>query len=227
MSRKRLKIRALLVDLDGTLVETGAILVDAAKQALCTIGSCQVDPQIGVEVARLLQSNHPLDSLLRANGITGAAKQQFMAAYLDAFHGLTPTRTRPLPNVQETLRTLSKRVSLALVTRRNVSRERLADELERLQLIQFFETAVTSQDVNQPQPSPEIMLKAAYDLGVPINECVVVSDSIVDIQAGKAAGVKTIAVLSGLFNQKELEQWKPDFIIADVNGLPDLLDQLL
>lgn len=227
MSEKRLKIRALLVDLDGTLVETGAILVDAAKHALDTIDSCQVDPQIGIEIARLLQSNHPLDSLLGDNGITGAAKQQFMAAYLDAFYGLTPTRTKPLPNVQETLRTLSKRLSLALVTRRNVSRERLAEELERLQLIQFFRATVTSQDVNQPQPSPEIILKAAHDLGVPVNECVVVSDSVVDIQAGKAAGVKTVAVLSGLFNQKELEQWKPDFIIADVNCLPDLLDRLL
>jgi len=110
-----------------------------------------------------------------------------------------------------------------LVTRRNISQKQLVKELKRLQFIPYFKAIVTSQDVNQPQPSPQILLKAAQKLRVPIKECAFVTDSIVDIQAGKAAGIKTIAVLSGLFSRKELEKWRPDFIVGNVNRLPDLL----
>ena len=76
---------------------------------------------------------------------------------------------------------------------------------------------------NYIRTTEENHIKAAQELGVPIKECAVVSDSIVDTQAGKAAGIKTIAVLTGLFTRKELEEWKPDFILKNINCLPDLL----
>lgn len=224
MTGQRLKVKALLIDLDGTLVDATDALVEAAKHALSTVNSCNVNPQIGIEIARQLQSNLPLDNALHRNGIVGVKKQKFVAAYLNAFHHLTLRKTKSIPNVHVTLNTLSKHLPLALVTRRDVSRKQLTNELKRLRLTPYFKAIVTSQDVTQPQPSPEILLKAARKLMVPIEKCAFVTDSIVDIQAGKAAGVKTVAVLSGLFRQEELEKWKPDFILKDINSLPDLLD---
>jgi phosphoglycolate phosphatase len=221
---QRLGVKALLIDLDGTLVDATEVLVEAAKHALTTIGFRQVDPQIGVEIARQLQSNLSLDNLLHKKGIVGATKQRFVAAYLEAFYNLTPGKTKPIPNVHTTLYTLSKHLSLALITRRNISQKRLRNELKRLQFNRFFKAMVTSQDVTRPQPSPGILLKAARKLRVPIRECAVVTDSIIDIQAGKAAGIKTIAVLTGLFSRRELEKWKPDFILKNINCLPDLLN---
>ncbi len=223
MTGQRLKVKALLIDLDGTLVDATDALVEAAKHALTTIGFQSISPQIGVEIARQLQSNLPLDDLLNKSGIVGVKRQKFVTAYLDAFHNLTLKKTKSIPNVHTTLNILSKHLPLALVTRRNISQKQLVKELKRLQFIPYFKAIVTSQDVNQPQPSPEILLKAAQKLRVPIKECAVVTDSIVDIQAGKAAGIKTIAVLSGLFSRKELEKWKPDFIVENINCLPDLL----
>jgi HAD superfamily hydrolase (TIGR01509 family) len=216
-------VKALLIDLDGTLVDATEALVEAARHALATIRLSHVSPQIGVEIARQLQSNLPLDHILHKRGIAGAKKQKFVTAYLNAFHNLTLKKTKPLPNVHTTLNTLSKHMPLALITRRSISRKQLTKELRRLQLIRYFRAIVTSQDVDQPQPSPEIVLKAAQKLNLSVKECAVVSDSIVDIQAGKSAGAKTIAVLSGLFSRKELEKWEPDFILEDVNHLPDLL----
>lgn len=223
MASQRLRVKALLIDLDGTLVDATEALVEAAKHALTAIGFHHVSPQISVEIARQLQSNLPLDDLLRKSGIVGVKKQRFVATYLDAFYNLTLERTKPLPNVHTTLHTLSQHLPLALVTRRNISQKQLMKELKRLHFIQYFKAIVTSQDVSRPQPSPEILLKAVQKLRAPIKECAFVSDSIVDIQAGKAAGTKTIAVFSGLFSRKELEEWKPDFIIKNVNYLPDLV----
>lgn len=224
MTGQRLKVKALLIDLDGTLVDITEALVEAAKQALTTIGFHQVNPQIGVEIARQLQSNLPFDNLLHESGIVGATKQEFFTAYLDAFHDVTLKKVKPIPNVQTTLHMLSKHLPLALVTRRDVSQKQLIKELQSLRFISYFKAILTSQDVTQPQPSPEILLKAAQELRVPIGECAVVTDSIVDIQAGKAAGVQTIAVLTGLFSRKELEKWKPNFVIENINYLPNLLD---
>jgi HAD superfamily hydrolase (TIGR01509 family) len=221
---QRLKVKALLIDLDGTLVDSTGALVEAAEQALTTIGFHQVNPQIGVEIARQLQSNLPFDNLLHESGIVGAEKQVFFTAYLGAFHDITLEKVKPIPNVQTTLHTLSKHLPLALVTRRDVSQKQLIKELQSLRFISYFKAILTSQDVTLPQPSPEILLKAARELRVPIGECAVVTDSIVDIQAGKAAGVQTIAVLTGLFSQKELEKWKPNFIVENISCLPNLLD---
>lgn len=223
MAGQQLKVRALLIDLDGTLVDATEALVEAAKCALSAIGFHSVNPQIGVEIARQLQSNLRLDNLLHESGIVEAKKQRFVTVYLNAFHSLTLEKTKPIADVHIALNTLSKCLPLALVTRRNVSQKQLRKELRRLQFIQYFKAIVTSQDVTQPQPSPEILFEAAQKLMVPIKECAFVTDSIVDIQAGKAADVKTVAVLTGLFNRKELEKWRPDFIVKDINCIPDLL----
>jgi HAD superfamily hydrolase (TIGR01549 family) len=98
--------------------------------------------------------------------------------------------TTPLPRVHTTLQKLSEHLKLALITRRNMPKEPIMQELERLRLKHFFEFVVTSQDVDEPKPSPQAFVKAANCLAVPIHDCAVVGDAVVDIQAGKAAGAK-------------------------------------
>jgi phosphoglycolate phosphatase len=223
VTHQRLEANALLIDLDGTLVDATEALVEAAKHAISATALNNVNPQIGIEIARQLQSNLSLDNLLHEIGIVEATKRKFVASYLQAFHDLTLKKTNCIPNVQTTLCKLSKHLPLALVTRRDTSQKMLAKELEHLQLIQYFKAILTSQDVTKPQPSPEILFEAAQRLKMSIRECAFVTDSIVDIQAGKAAGIKTVAVLSGLFSRKELEKWRPDFIVENINCLPGLL----
>jgi len=84
----------------------------------------------------------------------------------------------------------------------------------------YFKAIVTALDVKKPKPYPDALLKGAERLGVPVDECAVVGDSIVDIHAGKSAGARTVAVLSGLFSRKELEREKPGLIIEDINWFP-------
>jgi phosphoglycolate phosphatase-like HAD superfamily hydrolase len=52
---------------------------------------------------------------------------------------------------------------------------------------------------------------------------VTVGDSVIDIRAGKKAGAKTAAVLSGIFSLDELERENPDLILENVNKLPAFL----
>jgi len=220
-----LRVKALLIDLDGTIVDITKPCLEAAQKAASKLKLQNIDPKIGLEIAKKLQSNLPSDDVFAKFGIGKSGGKEFLKAFLDAWYVIAPVKTTALPKVHGTLQQLSKRFKLALITRRNMPQEPILKELERLGLTQYFEFVVTSQDVDEPKPSPQAFMKAANHLGVSIQDCAVVGDAIVDIQAGKFAGAKTIAVLSGLFSRAELEKQKPDFVIENISSLLNLLQK--
>jgi len=222
--RKRLlRVKALLIDLDGTIVDITKPCIEAAEIAAFKLGFRNIDSKIGLEIAKKLQSNLSLDDVFTKFGINESMGQKFLEAFLKAWYTIAPVKTASLPRVHETLAKLSQHFQLALITRRNMPKEPIMRELKRLELTEYFRLIVTSQDVEEPKPSPQAFLKAADQLGVFINDCAVVGDSIVDVQAGKSAGTKTIAVLSGLFSREELKKEKPDLIVKNINSIPNLL----
>jgi phosphoglycolate phosphatase-like HAD superfamily hydrolase len=83
---------------------------------------------------------------------------------------------------------------------------------------------VTALDTKKPKPSPEALLKCVAGMDLNLDDCIIVGDSVNDIRAGKAAGVKTVAVLSGIFSLRELINEKPDLIMKNINFLPDFIE---
>jgi HAD superfamily hydrolase (TIGR01509 family) len=223
LDKQRIKAKALLIDLDGTIVDITEPCQAAAKEAAIKLQLEDIDPEIGVEIAKKLQTSNSIDEAVSKLAKRRKVGKSFIKAFLDSWYALAPHRTKLLPKVAKTLEAVSRHYSLALITRRNMSKKPIKKELKRLGLEPFFKVIVTSQDVDQPKPSPQAYEKAASELGVSVQDCAVVGDSTVDIQAGKSAGAKTIAVLSGLFTREELDRQKPDLIIRDISALPDFL----
>jgi len=223
MVRRKLQVKALLIDLDGTLVDSTEAYREAGKAGFAAIGLNRDDVKTAFEIARRLEQNLPIDDLFTKFHMEREVEERFLPAYLDAYYSAVLIKSKPLPNAKETLKRLSQNFSLALITLRYVEREQVKAELRHLRFKKYFKTVVTALEVKQPKPFPDAFLTAAKRLGVPINQCAVVGDSIVDIQAGKSAGAKTIAVLSGLFTREELSKQKPNLIIKDINSLPNLL----
>ena len=60
-------------------------------------------------------------------------------------------------------------------------------------------------------------------MNIQTSDCLVVGDSILDIKMGEAAGVKTVAVLSGLYSRTELSKEKPHLILNDISELPKFI----
>jgi len=214
-------IKALLIDLDGTIVDSHEALTEAGRAGFAALGMPNFnDDKIAFEVARRLEQDLPIDDLFFRFHTGREVEEKFLAAYLDAYYSAVMFKSKPFPKAKKTLQALSMHFPLALITLRYVVREQIIDELEHLGLRKFFRVVVTALDVEKPKPSPDALLFAARKLRVPISECAIVGDSIVDIQAGKAAGAKTVAVLSGLFNMKELEAQRPDLILENITVLP-------
>lgn len=222
--QKTLRVKALLIDLDGTLVDSTQAYREAWRAGFAAIGLTDFnEDKIAFEVARRLEQDLPIDDLFTKFKVGREIEERFLPAYLEAYYSVVHVKSKLLPKARETLKILSKNLPLALITLRYVLREQVLEELRRLRLTPYFRVVVTTLDVKKPKPSPDALLTAAEKLGVKIQDCAIVGDSVVDIQAGKSAGAKTIAVLSGLFSREELEKEKPDLIIENINSLPDVL----
>jgi HAD superfamily hydrolase (TIGR01509 family) len=219
LRRPRLKVEAIIFDLDGTLVDSKAAYLEAYEIAMNAIGQKKVDEKTVTEIPRRLEQDQPIDDF-----IMGADSKTFKDIYLRAYYQATTKKTTSFPNVASTLEKLSSSAKLAVTTRRDVSEVEVERELRKLGLAKYVRKILTSQDTLKPKPSPEALIKCAKHLGVRIQDCAVVGDSVADIRAGKNAGAYTVAVLTGIFTRKELEREKPDLVLKDVNELPEFLE---
>jgi HAD superfamily hydrolase (TIGR01509 family) len=219
LAKKRIKVKGILLDLDGTIVDSRDAYTEAVKTAFAALGQKFVSTEVATEIPKRLEQNLPINDLVK-----GIDAQKFLELYLNAYYKATATRVKPMPKIEDTLKKLSKKAALALITMRYVPKENVIKELENFGLAKYFQHVITALDTHTPKPSPEALMKCAKKFGVEPCECLVVGDSVADLKAGKNAGAKTVAVLSGIFSREELEREKPDLILESVNQLPDFLE---
>jgi len=218
MKNNKIEAKAIIFDLDGTIVDSKEAYVEAARVAFSAFAKVAVDLRTVMEIPRRFEQDLPLIDL-----IGGINEKDFRSKYLKAYCEATRTKTKPFPEIEITLQTLSKKRKLALATRRRVPKTEILNQLKELHLAGYFLTVVTGIDTANPKPSPEALIQCSKTLNVQPHECVAVGDSVIDVRAGKNAGAKTVAVLSGIFSFKELERENPDLILESVTKLPDFL----
>lgn len=215
----KLRVKGIIIDLDGTLVDSREAYREALAKALKKLGTEKFNNSLVLEIPRRLEQNLPIEDLLPKINI-----EKFLNVYLEAYYKLAEDKVKPLPDISKTLEMLSKRARLALLTMRCVPCESVEKWLEKVCLAKHFHCVVTALNTQFPKPSPRALIDCARRLGVEVDECAIVGDSVTDIKAGKNAGAKTVAVLSGIFTKEELEKEKPDLIIGNINELPNFLD---
>lgn len=214
----KLKAKGIFFDLDGTIVDSKLAYLEAARFAFTNLDKKPLEDWAALEIPRRLEQ------CLSINDLVGDGIQQFLDIYLGAYYSVSKSKTKPFPSTQATLARLSKQAKLALITMRYVPRQSIIDELSQFSLAQFFTYFVTALDTKKPKPDPEALIEAVKKLDVNMCDCLMVGDSVADIRCGKAAGTKTIAVLTGLFTREELTKENPDLILKDITMLPQFLD---
>ena len=198
-------ITAYLFDIDGTLLDSAAD-ISAAVAAACRDDGREPPPRGAV--ARYV--GRPLAEMFAdfCPGISPEGIQRLTGFYREHYHARNHRSTRVYPGVGEMLAALPGRKSTATTKHTQTT----AVVLELFGLRQYFQHIQGSEN-GRYKPDPTNLLAAAEALGVRPKECLMVGDTVSDVEAGKRAGMHTCAVAWGYGDCEEVRRAGPDYWI--------------
>lgn len=218
------RIQAILFDVDGTLRDTDDQYV--ARLAAVLRPLRWLLPQRDASKAArwlVMRFEGPVNRLI---GL--ADKLGLDAALHKFFDWANPWKGRRqevhfalVAGAHKAVRTLAQRFPLAVVTTRGAGSTRAF--LEGTGLAQHFQAVVDGLSTRRGKPAPDPVIRAARQLGVAVENCLMVGDTVVDALAAKRAGAQAVGVLSGFGEEEELIAQGADLLLASVADLPDAL----
>ncbi len=212
--------RAVLFDLDGTLADTAPDLA-AAVNKMRTDRGLEETP---FEQLRPVASAGARGLIGVAFGTTpaDAGYDAMRTEFLDNYAARIAERTRLFDGTQELLKAIEARgMSWGIVTNKP---ERFTNALVPLIGLGHAACVVSGDTTAHPKPHPEPLLEAARRIQLDAGTCWYVGDDLRDIQAGKAAGMPTIAAAWGYCGHTEPHSWEADLIADTPGSLIALLD---
>lgn len=188
--------RALLLDLDGTLIDSAPDIADALNHVLAdrqrnALPEPVVRTLIGHGIPRLVErafveTGGPLDPAALA-----LAQAAMMARYAAAL----TVRTTLMPGTEPLVR-LCRQHNVALACITNKPGPMARSILQHFGLLEHFALVIGGDGDLPRKPAPDGLLHILAALGLSRDECWMVGDGLPDMQAGRAAGIRTIAVPS-------------------------------
>jgi 2-phosphoglycolate phosphatase len=213
-------VKAVLFDLDGTLIDSAPDLGAAADKMRTDRGM----PSLPLESYRHMAGAGARGMLGIAFGITPehpdfpAMREEFFRNY----ESCMTQRTYVFEGVQQLIQSLvEKDIPWGVVT--NKSMRFTAPLTKGMPLFATARTVVGGDSTPHPKPHPAPLLEAARQVGVKPIECVYVGDDLRDVQAGKAAGMATVAATYGYLGSVNVKEWGADSSIATPLALLPLL----
>jgi len=212
-----MKARAILLDLDGTLLDTAPDLAAAANAMLAerdlrALAVEQVRDFIGQGIGPLVwRCLQAAAAISPEEGFFEDALESFSAHY-ERLNGGAAT---PFPGVKEGLERMREaRLRLACVT--NKAARFTMPLLGKTGLARFFDAVVTGDEVGRRKPHPDPFLHACRRLEVTPAETVVIGDSANDARGARAAGCRILLVPYGYREGRDLREIDCDGIVASL-----------
>jgi phosphoglycolate phosphatase-like HAD superfamily hydrolase len=184
----------VIFDVDGTLLDTNYLHVTAWWEAFRERGHDVACADIHRAIG--LSSDDLITRVLgRPDPSVSAAHSRYIAPYLG--------RMRPLAGAPDLLRDTARR-GLNVVLATSAKDEELDLMLDALGARDVLDTVVSSGDVDQAKPHPEIVQKALEESGTDPGRAVMVGDTVWDVLAAQRAGLPCVGLLSGGISEAEL-----------------------
>ena len=199
------KLLTVLLDLDGTLIDSLRLILDSYHHTLARHG---LPPRTDEEWLKGVGT--PLTVQLAEWRDEIGTIEAMIATYRDYNLKHHDRMVTVYPGVLEAVREIKAAgLQTGLVTSKN--RQGALRGLQLVGLEALMDVLVCADEVTNPKPHPEPVEKAVALLGADPATTVYVGDSVHDIHSGRAAGVRTAAALWGPFGRAQLEDARPDF----------------
>jgi len=209
-------MKAVLFDLDGTLLDSIAPLVKSWKLALEKFGLKESDRTI----RKLLGLSAPEIVERIAGTLPPEERKRLNEVRREIYEDLWPKEAKLYPDAVEVLEALRKKYKLAVIS--SNKRDRLLRKLKHFKLEKYFDAVVSYEDVGKGKPEPDMVLRACEELEVLPSEAAVVGDAIYDVEMAKRAGSLSILVLrEGC--EHDFAKQHPDRIVLNLKALLSFL----
>jgi phosphoglycolate phosphatase len=216
-SRRRPK--AVVFDLDGTLVDSRQDIASAANHALAVHGYATRPPEQIVSFVG--DGAHWL--VARATGLShdDPAVEPVLVTYSEYYAAHALDATQLMPGVGETLPELE---GLALAVCTNKPRGATERVLGGLGMLSYFAMVIAGGDLPKLKPDPLPLLTIAARLGISPSELVMVGDGPQDVRCGRAVGAYTVGIRGGLMAPERLIESRPEALLDSMSALPEQLE---
>lgn len=210
-------IRAVLFDIDGTLLDTRQFIFKAYEYSLLTnyqkkISWNDLAPLFG-------QSLVYTYSQLLPSGEIEILCQSHHRFQLENLH-----LAAPYPNVVKTLQKL-KENGFRIGTISNRASNTTIKTLQLTNLDQYIDVVISADDVKKQKPNKEGIVKALKVLKVKPAQAIFVGDTEVDILTGNNTKVRTVGVTYGFLGEA-IAKYNPDYLINEIGELPGIVLKL-
>ena len=212
-----LRVKAVMIDLDGTLADTIPDLAAAANRMLRELGRPALDEEmirnfVGKGITKLIER-------ALAGSVDGHLPEDELARALPVFERcydeVNGRYTTIYPGVTEGLRALQEiRMPLACVT--NKPARFTLPLLEHLKLAPYFAEVVAGDTLPQRKPDPAPLLHACRKFGIAPREMLMIGDSVNDAQAARAAGCPVFCVPYGYNEGRDVRELDVDAIVPSL-----------
>lgn len=215
-------LRAILFDVDGTLIDTVDLIVKALDYTY--------RKHLGVslpraEIRRLIGLPLKVQMRYLDDRVATEVPHELMEADEVAYYKAHRDQERVIPEAIQAVRTASRKgYAVALVTSKN--REELGLSWAKLRLEDAVDAVVTSDDTERHKPAPEPVLKALERLHLEPHEAIYIGDTVFDLSCGRAAGVQVAAVAWGAHLPEDLRAAQPDYYFETPADLLEWIEQL-
>jgi HAD superfamily hydrolase (TIGR01509 family) len=194
------KVKAVLLDMDGTLIESNALHAESWQRAFAEFGiEVSFDTalrQIGKGGDHLLPVFVPKEKVeTTGKAIEKFRKELFEREYL--------SRVKPFPKVRQLVERM-KDAGLTIAMASSAGKEELQRYKKIANIDDLVEEETTSEDAENSKPSPDIFAAALKRVGMHAGEAISLGDTPYDAEASTQCGIRTVGVTSGGWSREDL-----------------------
>ncbi len=213
------KIRLVIFDLDGTLVNAYKAVAQSVNFSLKKMGY----PSLTDETIK--RSVGWGDKNLISRFVTPTDVDGVLAIYRRHHKKSLKTGTKFLPGAKKLLFKLKKNgYRLAIASNRPSFYTKII--LKHLNISSLFSCVICADQVKRGKPAGDILKEILKKLLLKPHEALYVGDMTIDVQAGQKAGIKTVAVVTGSSFRKEVVSFKPFKIINSIGAIEGVLQKI-
>jgi phosphoglycolate phosphatase len=180
----------ILFDLDGTVIDSTEAILDGFKVAFETFGG-----EVPSDEAIKNEIGHTLENMFRTLGVEESLVDEHVHAYKMHYRVISCEKTVLLKGAREAILEASKFATLGVVTTKTGEYSTIL--LEHMGLMDYFSVLIGREDVENPKPHKEPILKALAKLEHDRSKTWMIGDTCMDIESANSAGIHAIAVTSG------------------------------